>query len=70
MCTKVVERQLGKTGPKVSSIVFGTMGSSSFYVPPAPDEERFKVVDRAIEVVSTYIDSADIYGDKFHFFFD
>jgi aryl-alcohol dehydrogenase-like predicted oxidoreductase len=25
---------------------------------------HFKVVDRAIEVVSTYIDSADIYGDN------
>jgi len=58
------QRQLGKNGPKVSAIGFGGMGLSSFYGTPGSDEERFKVLDRAIELGSTYIDSADIYGDN------
>ena len=60
----IPRRQLGKNGPKVSSIGFGAMGLSAFYGTPASDEERFKVFDRAIELGSTYIDSADIYGDS------
>ena len=36
------------------------MGLSTFY---GSDEERFKVFDRAIDLGSTYFDSADIYGD-------
>jgi aryl-alcohol dehydrogenase-like predicted oxidoreductase len=57
-------RQLGKNGPYVSAIGFGAMGLSAFYGTPGPDEERFKVLDRAIELGSTYIDSADVYGDN------
>jgi aryl-alcohol dehydrogenase-like predicted oxidoreductase len=57
-------RQLGKNGPRVSAIGFGAMGLSAFYGSIAPDEERFKVFDRAIELGSTYIDSADVYGDN------
>ncbi|CAF1378215.1 unnamed protein product [Didymodactylos carnosus] len=57
-------RQLGKNGPRVSAIGFGAMGLSAFYGTTATDEERFKVIDRAIELGSTYIDSADIYGDN------
>ncbi|CAF1157733.1 unnamed protein product [Adineta steineri] len=64
MSENVSERQLGKNGPQVSSIGFGAMGLSAFYGTPASDEERFKVLDRAIELGSTYIDSADIYGDN------
>ena len=37
---------------------------SAFYGAPASDEERFKLLDRVIELGSTYIDSADIYGDN------
>ena len=62
--TSMPTRQLGKNGPKVSAIGFGAMGLSAFYGTPAPDEERFKVLDRVIELGSTYIDSADIYGDN------
>jgi aryl-alcohol dehydrogenase-like predicted oxidoreductase len=40
------------------------MGLSAFFGTPASDEERFKVIHRAIELGSTYIDSADIYGDS------
>lgn len=57
-------RQLGKNGPQVSAIGFGAMGLSAFYGKPGPDEERFQVLDRAIELGSTYFDSADIYGDN------
>ncbi|CAF3973016.1 unnamed protein product [Adineta steineri] len=57
-------RQLGKNGPQVSAIGFGAMGLSAFFGTPASDEERFKVFDRAIELGSTYFDSADIYGDS------
>jgi aryl-alcohol dehydrogenase-like predicted oxidoreductase len=60
----MAERQLGKNGPKVSSIGFGAMGLSSFYGTPDSDEERFKILDRAIELGSTYFDSADGYGDN------
>jgi len=58
------QRHLGKNGPKISAIGYGSMGLSTFYGKPASDEERFKVFDRAIELGSTYIDTADIYGDS------
>ena len=61
---KVPTRQLDKNGPKVSAIGFGAMGLSAFYGTPGSDEERFKILDRAIELGCTYIDSADIYGDN------
>jgi aryl-alcohol dehydrogenase-like predicted oxidoreductase len=61
---KIPTRQLGKNGPQVSALGFGAMGLSAFYGTPASDEERFKVLDRAIELGSTYFDSADIYGDN------
>ncbi|UJR06818.1 hypothetical protein I4U23_011106 [Adineta vaga] len=69
MCSRrkeqmVSKRRLGKNGPQVSSIGFGAMGLSAFYGTPASDEERFKVLDRAIELGCTYFDSADIYGDN------
>ncbi|UJR25046.1 hypothetical protein I4U23_006406 [Adineta vaga] len=57
-------RQLGKNGPNVSAIGYGAMGLSAFYGKTAPDEERFKVLDRVIELGSTYIDSANVYGDS------
>ncbi|CAF1021584.1 unnamed protein product [Adineta steineri] len=62
--TAILSRQLGKNGPQVSSIGFGAMGLSAFYGAIASDEERFKVLDRVIELGSTYIDSADRYGDN------
>jgi len=61
---KIPTRQLGKNGPQVSALGFRAMGLSAFYGKPAPDEERFKVLDRAIELGSTFFDSADVYGDN------
>jgi aryl-alcohol dehydrogenase-like predicted oxidoreductase len=62
--SKIPTRPLGKNGPQVSAIGYGAMGLSAFYGTPASDEERFKVIDHAIELGSTYIDSADVYGDN------
>jgi aryl-alcohol dehydrogenase-like predicted oxidoreductase len=62
--TSIPTRPLGKNGPHVAAIGFGAMGLSAFYGSPAPDEERFKVFDRAIELGSTFIDTSDAYGDN------
>ena len=40
------------------------MGISAFYGKPEPDEERFKVLDRAYELGQNFWDSADIYKDS------
>lgn len=53
-------RQLGKDGPHVPALGFGAMGLSAFYGPPLPDEERFKVLDRALELGETFWDTADV----------
>ncbi|CAF3325325.1 unnamed protein product [Rotaria sp. Silwood1] len=62
--TSIPIRQLGKNGPHIPAIGFGTMGMSAFYGTSASDEERFKLLDRLIELGSTYIDSANFYGDN------
>ncbi len=60
---KIPTRQLGKNGPQVSAIGFGAMGISIGNA-PFTDDDRFKIFDRAIELGSTYFDSANIYGDS------
>jgi len=55
-------RKIGKDN--VTAIGFGLMGLSAFYGPIENDEERFKVLDAAIEEGCTFWDSADIYGDN------
>lgn len=57
-------RRLGKNGPEVSAIGFGLMGLSGVYGTPEPDEDRFKVLDRALELGVTFWDSADVYYDN------
>ncbi|CAF4044181.1 unnamed protein product [Adineta steineri] len=61
---KVPTRQLGKNGPQVSALGFGAMGLSIGRGTVQSDEERFKILDRAIELGCTFFDSADIYGDS------
>jgi len=57
-------RKLGKNGPSVTAIGFGTMGLSAFYGPPKPDAERFAVLDAAFAAGELNWDSADIYRDS------
>ncbi|KAM0127279.1 hypothetical protein ACHAP3_008847 [Botrytis cinerea] len=57
-------RKLGKNGPDVVALGFGTMGLSAFYGTAEPDEERFKVLDRAYGLGQTNWDSADMYMDS------
>ena len=53
-------RQLGKNGPYVTGIGFGTMGLSAFYGKPKPDAERFAVLDAAYNMGELHWDSADM----------
>jgi aryl-alcohol dehydrogenase-like predicted oxidoreductase len=57
-------RKLGKNGPDVCALGLGLMGISTFYGIPEPDEQRFKVLDRAYELGQNFWDSADIYKDS------
>ena len=53
-------RQLGKNGPKVSCLGFGAMGLSASYGKVDDNEERFKVLDCALELGSTFWDTSDV----------
>ncbi|KAL0636098.1 Aldo-keto reductase str7 [Maublancomyces gigas] len=55
---------MGKNGPHVAAMGFGLMGLSAFYGAVENDEERFKVLDRAIELGATNWDTSDIYLDS------
>ena len=64
MSRQVLTRQLGKDGPQVAALGFGAMGLSAYYGKTGPDEERFKVLDRAYELGQTNWDTADAYQDN------
>ncbi|KAI1256921.1 hypothetical protein MGN70_002049 [Eutypa lata] len=57
-------RQLGKNGPQVPALGFGLMELSAAYGKAPPDEERYKILDRAWELGSTFWDTAAGYGDN------
>jgi aryl-alcohol dehydrogenase-like predicted oxidoreductase len=60
MSTKPVLHPLGKNGPKVPSLGFGLMGMSfKTYGKTLGDEERFELLDRALELGETFWDSAE-----------
>ncbi|KAK3055341.1 hypothetical protein LTR09_003894 [Extremus antarcticus] len=56
--------RLGKNGPQVTRLGFGTMGLSAFYGNPKPDSERFAVLDKCYNDGELFWDSADVYGDS------
>ncbi|QIW97495.1 hypothetical protein AMS68_003013 [Peltaster fructicola] len=62
--TKLPTAKLGKNGPQVSRLGFGTMGLSAFYGEPKPDEERYKVLDKCYADGELFWDSADMYQDS------
>ncbi|KAI0437158.1 putative aldo/keto reductase [Xylaria telfairii] len=57
-------RQLGKNGPMIPALGLGLMGMSVMYGKAPSDEERFAVLDRAVELGVTNWDSSDLYGDN------
>jgi aryl-alcohol dehydrogenase-like predicted oxidoreductase len=57
--TKIATRHLGRNGPLVSALGFGAMGLSYSYGQTEDNEERFKVLDRALELGSTFWDTSD-----------
>ncbi|KAF9473042.1 Aldo/keto reductase [Pholiota conissans] len=60
---KLLTRKIGTDD--VTAIGFGLMGLSIFYgQTPMSDEERFKVLDAAVEMGCTNWDTSDVYGDN------
>jgi aryl-alcohol dehydrogenase-like predicted oxidoreductase len=54
-------RQLGRNGPRVSSLGIGCMGMSQSYC-SINDAESIATIDRALELGVTFFDTADAYG--------
>ena len=54
---KIVTRQLGKNGPQVPRIGFGTMVLSGLYGVAPPDEERLAFLDKAYKLGQTFWDT-------------
>lgn len=51
---------LGKNGPLVPALGFGLMGMSQPHYGALPsDEERFVLLDRAVELGATFWDTAE-----------
>lgn len=52
-------RKLGKNDPSVPALGFGLMGMSIIYGTPPGDEERFQILDRAVELGETFWDTSE-----------
>ncbi|HEX4046510.1 MAG TPA: aldo/keto reductase [Elusimicrobiota bacterium] len=55
------KRKLGKQGLEVSAIGLGCMGMSQSYG-PADEKESIATLHRALELGSTFLDTAEVYG--------
>lgn len=55
------QRQLGKNGPRVSAIGLGLMSMSGVYGKP-DDAQSIAVIQRALDLGVTHLDSSDMYG--------
>jgi aryl-alcohol dehydrogenase-like predicted oxidoreductase len=55
------QRQLGNQGLTVSELGLGCMGMSEFYG-EGDDSESIRVIQRALELGVTFLDTADMYG--------
>src|SRR4051812_550881 len=59
----MTERELGKSGLRVSAVGLGCMGVSEFYNPTQMnDEESIRVIHRYLDSGGNFLDTADIYG--------
>jgi aryl-alcohol dehydrogenase-like predicted oxidoreductase len=59
----MTERELGRSGLKVSAIGLGCMGMSDFYDPKhLNDEESIRVIHRYLDAGGDFLDTADVYG--------
>ena len=57
------QRRLGTNGPEVSAVGFGCMSRSTAYdTNERDDEESVRVIHRAIELGTNFIDTAEVYG--------
>src|ERR1700676_2056250 len=59
----MTERELGRSGLKVSMVGLGCMGMSDFYDPKhLNDEESVRVIHRYLDAGGNFLDTADQYG--------
>src|SRR5436853_7220068 len=59
----MTERQLGRSGLRVSAIGLGCMGMSEFYDPAQMDDaESVRVIRRYLDAGGNFLDTADMYG--------
>src|SRR5215471_18427158 len=57
----LAKRKLGSQGLEVSELGLGCMGMSQSYG-PADEKESLATIDRAIELGTTFFDTAEVYG--------
>src|SRR3954447_23234128 len=59
----MTERELGRSGLKVSAVGLGCMGMSDFYDPKQMDDaESIRVIHRYLDAGGNFLDTADMYG--------
>src|SRR5947209_5244419 len=59
----MTERELGKSGLRVSAVGLGCMGMSEFYDPKQMDDtESVRVIHRYLDSGGNFLDTADMYG--------